>query len=424
MGIKLSICIPTYNRKGNLSELLDALAEMIGEARDIEVIISDNASTDGTKEYMKNLETSGKFKNLHYHRNDENIGPDNNFVMCYKLAKGDYTWLVGDDDIIMGDIVPYLMEVIEKYSPGVVYIGFGSEAENVSEKSEISMDDQVVVCNDYVDFMLKVDYLFLISAFICKQEIIASIDFSKYAQCKELKYALAILKCAYESATNVVVAGKNYLKAKMSVNTWDRYETMREWVLVNSICYEEEKKLYYWFVRKIIYQHALSTFFALSILFCRENMPEISLKWKKSIALDTLENHYPIYKAGYKWLMECLLDEISTSQAVQIFQKIKKESIVNFAKKLKRIYIYGAGYWGKYYKQLLDNNGVNINGFLVSDYKEITGENIYHLSEVLPKEPEEGVLVAVQYGRKMFDILRSLLASEWKNRMDYIVFID
>ena len=38
--------------------------------------------------------------------------------------------------------------------------------------------------------------------------------------------------------------------------------------------------------------------------------------------------------------------------------------------------------------------------------------------------PEEGVLVAVQYGRKMFDILRSLLASEWKNRMDYIVFID
>lgn len=83
--------------------------------------------------------------------------------------------------------------------------------------------------------------MFLISAFICKQEIIASIDFSKYAQCKELKYALAILKCAYESATNVVVAGKNYLKAKMSVNTWDRYETMREWVLVNSICYEEEK---------------------------------------------------------------------------------------------------------------------------------------------------------------------------------------
>ena len=68
MGIKLSICIPTYNRKGNLSELLDALAEMIGEARDIEVIISDNASTDGTKEYMKNLETSGKFQKRTIHK--------------------------------------------------------------------------------------------------------------------------------------------------------------------------------------------------------------------------------------------------------------------------------------------------------------------------------------------------------------------
>lgn len=424
MGIKLSICIPTYNRKKNLSELLDALAELIGGAQDIEVIISDNASTDGTNKYMEDLEKKGKFRNLRYHRNYENVGPDNNFVMCYKLAKGDYIWLLGDDDIITGDIVPYLMEVIKKYSPGVVYITFSSVTENMGEKSEISIDDWAVVCDDYVDFMLKVDYLFLISAFICKREIIASIDFSKYVQCKELKYVLAILKCAFESVTNVVVAGKNYLKVRMSINTWDRYETIREWVLVNSIRYEEEEELYYWFVRKIIYQHALSTFFALSVLFCRENVPETSLRWKKTIALDTLEIYYPILKAGYEWLVECPIEKIGASQAVEIFQEIKKESIIDFAKKLKSIYIYGAGYWGKYYKQLLEDYGVNINGFLVSDYEEITGENIYHLSEVLPTEPAGGVLVAVQYGRKMFDILKSLLASEWKNRMDHIVFID
>lgn len=30
VSIQLSICVPTYNRKRNLSELLDALAELIG----------------------------------------------------------------------------------------------------------------------------------------------------------------------------------------------------------------------------------------------------------------------------------------------------------------------------------------------------------------------------------------------------------
>lgn len=422
MSVQLSICIPTYNRKRNLSECLDVLAELLGGV-DVEVIVSDNASTDGTKEYMEELVNKGKFKDLRYHRNEENIGADNNFVMCYKLAKGDYVWLLGDDDIIKGDIVSVIIEVIEKYFPGVVYIDSASEKMEKSQKSEISMDDRVSVCNDYVNWMLRVNDCWAISAFICKKEIIEAIDFSKYVQCKEMKYVLGILKCAFESATNVLVAGKNYLEVAWSINTWDRYGTMRESVLVNSICYEEEKNLYYWFVRKIIYGHKLSTYGANYILSSRENAPEASLKWEKTIVLDTLEKNYPIYRAGYEWLMECPIEEIGIGRSIEKFQEIKKESIIDFGKKLENIYIYGAGYWGKYYKQLLSNNGVDINGFLVSDYEEITEENVYHLSEVPPTEPEVGILVAVQYGRNVFDILQCLLASEWKNRMDYVIFM-
>lgn len=255
---------------------------------EVEVIVSDNASTDGTKEYMEELVQRGKLKNLCYHRNDENIGPDNNFVMCYKLAKGDYIWLLGDDDMIMGDIVLYITEILEKYSPGVVFIDFTIEKVVRSQKSEVCIDDGAVVCNDYMDFLLRMDYMYLISAFICKKEIIETIVFSKYVRCKELKYVLAILKCAFESEANVVVAGKNYLKAVQSFNTWDRYETMWELgVLVNSIRYEEEKELYYWFARKMIYGHKLSTYGVWNTLGCRVDMPKTSLRWNKSIALDT-----------------------------------------------------------------------------------------------------------------------------------------
>lgn len=426
MSFKLSICIPTYNRKRNLSELLDALAEINGinspkSEREIEIVVSDNASTDGTKEYMEDLVKKEKFQNLRYHRNDENIGPDNNFVMCYKLAKGDYVWLLGDDDMVMGDIISIIMEVTQKYSPGVVYIDITKE--KMSDKLDSGMNDRVSVCYDYVDFMFGMDYLLLISAFICKREIIATIDFSEYDQCKEFKYSLAIFKCAFESVTNILVAGQNYLKAPTSANIWDRYDAIRETVLINDIRFEEEKELYYWFVRKIIYQHKLSTLIISNILWCRKIMPENSLKWKKSIALDTLEKNYPIFKAGYEWSLECPIEAHDISWGMEKFQEIKKESIVDIAKKLSIIYIYGAGYWGKYYKQLLSENGVAINGFIVSDYKEITEGNVHHLSEILPTDPEAGILIAVEYGKDVFDILRELLASEWRNRMDNVIFI-
>ncbi len=419
MSFQLSICIPTYNRKRNLSELLDVLAEIRGMA-DIEVIVSDNASTDGTKEYMEDLVKKEKIQNLRYHRNDENIGPDNNFVMCYKLARGDYVWLLGDDDMIAGDIISIVTKAIEKYSPGVVYIDPTSEK---MERSQNSINDRVSVYNDYVDFIFRVNENFFISVFICKKEIIATINFSKYVQCTDYKYKLAILKCVFESSTKVLVAGKNCFKGVLSVNKWDRYAGMREAVLINAIRYEEEKEQYYWFVRKVIYEHNLSTFNAWYILWSRENMPEISLRWKKTIALDMLDKSYPIFKAGYEWLMECQIEEIGISKALEKFQEIKKMSIVDFAKKLSIIYIYGAGYWGTYYKQFLADNGVDINGFIVSDQEVITQGNVHHLSEVLPIDSESGILVAVQYGRKVFDILKSLLESEWKNRMDQIVFI-
>ena len=50
----LSICIPTYNRVGLLKESINAIIEQKNtfDINNIEIVISDNASTDGTKEYF------------------------------------------------------------------------------------------------------------------------------------------------------------------------------------------------------------------------------------------------------------------------------------------------------------------------------------------------------------------------------------
>ena len=83
----LTIAIPTYNRLEKLKICLKRLMEQ-KKIEQIEIIVSDNASTDGTGEYMTELVK--KAENIHYYRNTENVGPDKNFLNCFDKAVGEY----------------------------------------------------------------------------------------------------------------------------------------------------------------------------------------------------------------------------------------------------------------------------------------------------------------------------------------------
>ena len=51
MKTRLSICIPTYNREPFLRELLNSIVEQANPT-DVQIAISDNASSDKTKELV------------------------------------------------------------------------------------------------------------------------------------------------------------------------------------------------------------------------------------------------------------------------------------------------------------------------------------------------------------------------------------
>ncbi|WP_157673367.1 glycosyltransferase family 2 protein [Endozoicomonas ascidiicola] len=107
---KLSICVPTYNRKDFLVELLDSLVPQLVDS--VEIVISDNASTDETEilvnEYCKT------YNNISYYRNEKNIGPDLNYLKSVEHAKGDYCWLFGSDDAFKEGSIARLLCEIEK----------------------------------------------------------------------------------------------------------------------------------------------------------------------------------------------------------------------------------------------------------------------------------------------------------------------
>lgn len=94
-GRLVSVGIPTYNR---VDRLRTAVESVLGQDHpEVEVVISDNASTDGTEEYARGLVDRHPGR-VRYLRNDENLGPTENFNLVRAACLGDFVMWLGDDD--------------------------------------------------------------------------------------------------------------------------------------------------------------------------------------------------------------------------------------------------------------------------------------------------------------------------------------
>ena len=125
----LSVCIPTYNRARYLKELLDALIPQLDRCQpdSVELIISDNCSTDGTFNLCKSIARSY----VRFWRNEINIGGDRNFLKCIQEAEGEYVWLVGDDDIVERDGVSHVVDGLRSEAPSLMIVGGANTEKDV-----------------------------------------------------------------------------------------------------------------------------------------------------------------------------------------------------------------------------------------------------------------------------------------------------
>ena len=82
--------------------LMSAIASALGQSySNIEVIVSDNASDDGTQEAVAAIGDS----RIRYQRNHRNVGPSANFIKSIESASGTYCSWLQDDDLLLTDFV-------------------------------------------------------------------------------------------------------------------------------------------------------------------------------------------------------------------------------------------------------------------------------------------------------------------------------
>ena len=115
----ISIGIPTYNRAdGYLRQALESAVSQTYQ--DIEIIVSDNCSSDQTESVVKGFQDS----RIVYVKHSQNIGAIRNYNYCLEQAQGEYFLLLHDDDLIDADFLETCMHAV-KYGDEVGIIQTG-----------------------------------------------------------------------------------------------------------------------------------------------------------------------------------------------------------------------------------------------------------------------------------------------------------
>lgn len=110
----LSVGLPVYNGLPYLEETLRSVRD--AEFQDYELIVCDNASTDGTGEVVQ--EFARKDPRIRYFRNERNIGAARNFNRSFELARGKYFRWLASDDLHSHGAIARCVEVLE-HDPSV-----------------------------------------------------------------------------------------------------------------------------------------------------------------------------------------------------------------------------------------------------------------------------------------------------------------
>lgn len=243
----LSICIPTYNREKILDNALCAIEKELStiDCNEIEIIVSDNCSTDNTEVIVQNFIKKGM--PIIYNRNSSNLGADGNFVQCFRKATAQYVWVLGDDDFLKEGALSFLLANLRNTDYGLIHLKVspkGNEETQIYKISEKYLSD----ISYWITF---------ISSNIIATKFVDRVNYEKYmgthfiqvpfyiTAAKESPQNLMIHKRIFEDAADGATNGGYNFFEVFVVN----YLTIRREMLTDTkdevFYYEKEKKRFF-----------------------------------------------------------------------------------------------------------------------------------------------------------------------------------
>jgi glycosyltransferase involved in cell wall biosynthesis len=142
----LTVAIQTYNRSAKVDRLVRCLAEFIAKEslhEVVEVLVSDNASTDDTEHRLCNLRLEETVR-LRYIRQSTNLEFDGNTAFLYDACETPYMWLFGDDDIPFEGSLTRIATALRSTQPDLLLFSFAQPPDSVVRQFNFPDAVQVV----------------------------------------------------------------------------------------------------------------------------------------------------------------------------------------------------------------------------------------------------------------------------------------
>ena len=405
----VSIWCVTYNHAPYIRDAIEGF--LMQETNfGYEIVIHDDASTDGTANILREYEEMYPERikvyyqptNTFHRRDVRKIRND----IAKNLLHGKYiAYCEGDDYWIDSKKLQKQVDYMESHQE-CYCIGHNAIKRDYSTGEEYIINNKFKSGDVPVRQILFQDEVYLPTASIMTRGLIGDerFDFHKVNGDELLKLLCAVRGRIY------------YIDEVMSVY---RFKTEGSWSartvpnpkkrIINFLNYIDFlvkfNELYPKKFEKEIYERINSVLLWLHLTYSNLDEAEFT-----NIIQDIFEECDDEYIPYINWLNE--------KYNFQIPEIEYKETLKSFCEKNEKIMLWGTGKYAKLYTELLENNGVQIEGYIVSQRVEnkyyFCGKKVWEIEEIARENSEIPIVVAINSGIWL-DVLRKLLQYEIKN---------
>lgn len=117
----LEICIPTYRRP---QHLLDSISSIVSQMEGADILLSiydDSMSEINDAVLRKSVDLPARIRCI---KNVCNLGIDANINQCFSNAVGKYVLTIGEDDILMPNMLYHLVALLRRENPDILYTSY------------------------------------------------------------------------------------------------------------------------------------------------------------------------------------------------------------------------------------------------------------------------------------------------------------
>ncbi len=248
----LNITIPTFNRCHDLANLLRSIeleVESLIRKEDVSVTVLDNQSDDSTAEICNSF--ANRLPGFFYSKHLTNLGLTRNMYEGLAHSRGEYVWMIGDDETVLPGALNRILEQIRSNPRDLYIFNYSSEPSEANTPHLKSNYDRSICDRSDLLNNLVLDWGFLwclgnLGMVIARRGLLNDIDYESYKDCV---FAQAAWYLEAFSRSDVVfvndVIFRTYIKSQTTnKERWELDGTTKKFFNVsNSIEKLIEKKI-------------------------------------------------------------------------------------------------------------------------------------------------------------------------------------